>query len=99
MSYLDFLPNADRRAIKALLEEKAQWLAQSQKGVERFRLPYESVQHIRAGQCDFSGDVVKIGSPDELPGRDGEKVYKAMRDFMPWRKGPFEVFGIEIDAE
>jgi tRNA (mo5U34)-methyltransferase len=99
MDYLNFLPDADHKAIRALQQGKAHWLAQGRKGVERFRLPYESVRHIRAGQCDFSRDVVTIGSPDELSGPDREKVYKAMRDFMPWRKGPFEVFGIGIDAE
>jgi tRNA (mo5U34)-methyltransferase len=99
MHYLDLLPHADRQTIQALLQEKAQWLSQGKKGVERFRLPYESVQHIRAAQCDFSDDVVKIGGPGELSGQDREKVYKAMRDFMPWRKGPFNVFGIGIDAE
>jgi len=99
MRYLDFLPDADLPAIKALLLEKAHWLTQGKKGVERFRLPYESVQHIKAEKCDFSGDVVIIGSPGELSSQDEEEVYKAMRDFMPWRKGPFEVFGIEIDSE
>jgi tRNA (mo5U34)-methyltransferase len=99
MHYLNLLPNADQKKIQDLLQEKAHWLAQGKKGVERFRLPYESVKHIRAEQYDFSGDAVKLGSPDELSGQDREKVYKAMRDFMPWRKGPFEVFGIEIDAE
>jgi tRNA (mo5U34)-methyltransferase len=67
--------------------------------VERFRLPYEGVKHIRAQHCDFSGDVVKIGGADELSGSDASKVYKAMRDFMPWRKGPFEDFGTSINAE
>jgi len=99
MQYLNLLPQADRQKIQALLQEKAQWLTLGKKGVERFRLPYESVQHIRAEQCDFSGDVVKIGGPDELSDQDQQKVYKAMREFMPWRKGPFNVFGIEIDAE
>ena len=99
MHYLNLLPEADLKAIKVLLHEKAQWLAQPRKGVDRYRLSYESVQHIRAEQCDFSGDVVKIGGPGQLSGRDAQKVYGAMRGFMPWRKGPFEVFGIEIDAE
>jgi len=100
MHYLNLLPDdADKQAIKNLLQEKSQWLASSKKGVERFRQPYESVQHIRAEQSDFSGDVVKIGGGDALSRQDLEKVYKALRDFMPWRKGPFEVFGIEIDAE
>lgn len=99
MSYLDLLPDADTRSIKALLQEKALWLAQPKKGVERFRLPFERVQHIRAAQHDFSGDIVKIGKADELSGEERQRVYKTLRDFMPWRKGPFEIFGILIDAE
>jgi tRNA (mo5U34)-methyltransferase len=99
MQYLDLLPNADHQAILALLQEKARWLGLGKKGVERFRLPYEGVKHIRAQHCDFSGDVVKIGGADELSGSDTSKVYKTMRDFMPWRKGPFEVFGTSINAE
>ena len=99
MDYLDLLPNADVQSIRRLLQEKAQWLARGKKGVERFRLPYESVRHIRARECDFTGDVVKIGRAAELSQAESEKVYKAMQAFMPWRKGPFAVFGIEIDAE
>ena len=99
MPYLNLLPNADHQAIKDILHAHAHRLAHGKKGVDLFRLPYESVQHIRAGQCDFSGDAVTIGSPGQLSVQDHKKVYAAMRDFMPWRKGPFEVFGIEIDAE
>ena len=50
MPYSNLLPNADMQAIQALLQEKARWLAQGKKGVERFRQPYESVRHIRTGQ-------------------------------------------------
>ena len=99
MQYFDLLPNADRQAILALLQEKERWLGLGKKGVERFRKPYEGVKHIRAQHCDFSGDAVIIGGADELAEPDRLKVYKAMRDFMPWRKGPFEVFGTRIDAE
>jgi len=99
MHYLNLLPKADRQALENLLSQKVQWLAQPKKGVERFRSPYETVQHIKAEKCDFSGDVVTIGDAAELSGQDREKVYQALRDFMPWRKGPFEIFGIEVDAE
>ena len=48
MRYLDLLPNADRQAILAILQEKERWLGLGKKGVERFRLPFESIKHIRA---------------------------------------------------
>jgi len=99
MNYLNLLSQADRKAITTLLQEKNRWLAQGKKGVERFRQPYESIRHIRSTFRDFSGDVVKIGAAAELSKQESARVYKAMRDFMPWRKGPFNVFGIEIDAE
>jgi len=99
MHFIDLLPNADRQEILALLQEKERWLGLGKKGVERFRLPYERVKHIKAQHCDFSGDAVIIGGADELEAYDASKVYKTMRDFMPWRKGPFEIFGINIDAE
>ena len=83
MHYLNLLPQADLKKIQALLQEKAQWLALGKKGVDRFRLSHESVQHIRAKRYDFSGDVVKIGGADELSDQDRKKVYKAMRDYMP----------------
>jgi tRNA (mo5U34)-methyltransferase len=99
MEYLEHFSNADRTTIRDLLQEKEHWLGLGKKGVERFRQTYESVCHIRANHSDFSGDVVKIGSAEELSGPDAEKVYEAMRGFMPWRKGPFEIFGTSIDAE
>ena len=99
MEYLDLLKNADRQTILNLRKEKEGWLALGKKGVERFRKPYESVSHLRASYLDLSDDVVTIGRQDELAESDFQKVYRAMRDFMPWRKGPFEVFGTHIDAE
>ncbi|MEN8232751.1 MAG: tRNA 5-methoxyuridine(34)/uridine 5-oxyacetic acid(34) synthase CmoB [Thermodesulfobacteriota bacterium] len=99
MQYLDLLPTAESKVILALLQEKERWLGLGKKGVERFRLPYQRVKHIRAQHCDFSGDAVIIGGADELSEPDASKVYKTLRDFMPWRKGPFDIFGISIDAE
>jgi tRNA (mo5U34)-methyltransferase len=99
MEYLDVLKNADRQKILSLRHEKECWLNQGKKGVERFRKPYESVSHLQARYLDLTGDVVTIGRQDELSATDFQQVYSVMRDFMPWRKGPFEVFGTPIDAE
>lgn len=99
MEYLDLLKNADRQAVLGLRQEKERWLVLGKKGVERFRKPYESVNHLQARYLDLSGDVVTIGRKEELSESDFQKVSSVMRDFMPWRKGPFEVFGTPIDAE
>jgi len=93
------MPQADHSAIKDLRRSLRERFAQDKKGFARFREPYESLAGLRAQALDFSGDVVKIGAGEELSRQDSTRVYEVMRGFMPWRKGPFSVFGIEIDAE
>ena len=99
MDYLDLLPCARHEEIAKIRAEKECWLAQPKKGFLRFRGPWETVRHIRAAWHDFSGDVVRIGAPDELAAEEQEQVRQVLRGCMPWRKGPFNVFGIDIDAE
>ncbi len=99
MNYLDFFPTARLDEVKRLHEEKQRWVNQQKKGFLRHREPSDSIQHIKATWCDFSGDVVQIGRPEDIDNTDREKVLQVMRGFMPWRKGPFRVFDIDIDAE
>ncbi len=97
--FLDLLPLARRDRLRALILEKRRWVSRPKKGFLRYREPMLAISHLRAIHCDFTGDVVRIGRRDEIPGREREQVRQAMRSFMPWRKGPFSVFGIDIDAE
>lgn len=99
MNYLDHFPGFLHEGIRQLREEKQRWVGQPKKGFLRFREPAESVSHLRAAWCDFSGDVVRIGRPEEISPQDRELVFRVLRGFMPWRKGPFNVYGIDIDAE
>ena len=45
------------------------------------------------------GPVVEVGSRQPLTEDDLKGLNKAMRGLIPWRKGPFRVFDILIDAE
>jgi len=72
---------------------------QRKNGFLRYREPSESVRHLRASWCDFAGDMVRIGRAEEINPDERQQVLQVMRSFMPWRKGPFNVFGIDIDAE
>lgn len=97
--YLDLLRTAQKDAIRVRRAETAARLSQAKKGFLRFRKPYESLRHLHAQYTDFSTDAVTIGQAAELSKPDLRLVQEAMLAFMPWRKGPFNVFGIEIDAE
>ena len=45
------------------------------------------------------GDVVRIGAGDDLSDGERDRLLNALRGLTPWRKGPFELFGIQVDAE
>ncbi len=59
----------------------------------------EKVRHLQASAVDFSADFVRIGRQEDISPEERKNLYTLLRTFMPWRKGPFSVFGIDIDAE
>lgn len=44
-------------------------------------------------------DVVRIGGATELADEDRVRLRGALMALHPWRKGPFELFGVSIDSE
>jgi len=100
MEYLHLLPeHARTEALTALHARRQRWVNQDKKGFLRYRRPCEALTALRAGHVDCSGDTVIIGRADEIDDQRREEVRRQLLAFKPWRKGPFSVFGIEVDAE
>jgi len=99
MDYLDFLDTPLRDQIIRVRNERQAWVNQNKKGFMRYRKPYESVCRLRASWCDFSGDSIKIGKPEDISADEYKRVNDVLHNYMPWRKGPFSIFGIEVDSE
>ena len=100
MLYLKTLSDAaDRQQISTAHQLRQRWVNQQKKGFLRYRRPFEQLTKYRAHSTDCSGDTVRIGLADELTDRQRLDIEEQLRCFMPWRKGPFSVFGIDIDAE
>ncbi len=100
MNYLSLLPaSAQLDKIEELHTARQQWVNQNKKGFLRYRTPYQNLARFNAQTLDCSGDVVKIGQSSEVSDSEREEIKKNLESFIPWRKGPFSVFGIDIDAE
>lgn len=67
--------------------------------IKRYREAVEAVEDIQTQWFDFSGSVVKIGRLGELSTDQQRRFEATLKTFCPWKKGPFELFGILIDAE
>jgi tRNA (mo5U34)-methyltransferase len=97
--YLMNLPGARREEILRLRADNDRLLNSAKKGILRFRQSCQLVDHLKAGFLELAEEMVQIGRADELSAADQALVLPALQAFMPWRKGPFSVFGIEVDAE
>lgn len=54
---------------------------------------------LRATFKDFSSGTVKIGINNELNDDERLRLKESLLSMQPWRKGPFDIFGIYIDSE
>ena len=100
MQYFDYLPeHVDRRNIISEHDIRQKWVNQQKKGFLRYRNPYKSLQQYNHGSVDCSGDTVIIGRSEEISNSDQSLIRTQLKAFMPWRKGPYSIFGIDVDAE
>jgi tRNA (mo5U34)-methyltransferase len=45
------------------------------------------------------GSKISVGTRDDASAEDRRALDKLLKEFIPWRKGPFELFEIDIDTE
>lgn len=48
---------------------------------------------------DISSDTIRIGKNGDIPYSVSQEFISILKQFMPWRKGPYEIAGIHIDTE
>ncbi len=100
MDYLSLLSaSAFADDIREVRNSRLEWAGQNKKGFLRYRTPCERLMANAARHVDCGDDVVAIGDADEVSNAQRKAIEKDLRAFMPWRKGPFSIFGIDINAE
>ncbi|MBF0478983.1 MAG: tRNA 5-methoxyuridine(34)/uridine 5-oxyacetic acid(34) synthase CmoB [Candidatus Omnitrophica bacterium] len=50
-------------------------------------------------KIDLNASVVSIGQQSDVDDLMRRELENKLRELQPWRKGPFEVFGVHIDTE
>ena len=87
-SWLDILPN-----------QLNEWQrAKTFKDFEKYCNLIGQLPETAASHVDFN-DSVSIGRQADLATKDDERIVALLKKFMPWRKGPFDLFDIHIDTE
>lgn len=66
---------------------------------EKFRQVVNDKPAVVSSHIKLDQSFVELGEKNEISLTQKEKLQEQLKVFMPWRKGPFRLFGISIDAE
>ncbi len=83
-----------------LPRQVAEALAPGRHGdLERWRHLLEGLPEVKSADLELTAAVVRVGGADEIAPAVREELHRGLRALQPWRKGPFELFGVRIDSE
>ncbi|MBN1140966.1 MAG: tRNA 5-methoxyuridine(34)/uridine 5-oxyacetic acid(34) synthase CmoB [Deltaproteobacteria bacterium] len=82
-----------------LLERKAAEIQDRDLKGKRYLKVLAGLPEAAVSSCDFDRDQIRIGEPRDLDQLQRESLLQALRSLMPWRKGPWRLFGVDIDSE
>ena len=72
--------------------ERQKWM--TWKNIKPLRVALDELEDIKT-QCSFE-DTVKLTTEQTI---NSQKIQEVAKQMMPWRKGPFDLFGLFIDTE
>lgn len=65
----------------------------------RWQLALANLPKVSASTIDLNADSLQIGQAKDLSPAQAAQLETSLREFHPWRKGPFNFFGVHIDTE
>ncbi|MDQ6995109.1 MAG: tRNA 5-methoxyuridine(34)/uridine 5-oxyacetic acid(34) synthase CmoB [Mariprofundaceae bacterium] len=66
--------------------------------VQRWQTGFHALPHITPSSIDLNADAVRIGAASDTE-QSQTSIRQALQAMHPWRKGPFDIFGVHIDTE
>ena len=102
MEFLDYLrPHSNTCDIENLKKVKIERdLWPQRKNTNHIWEKFETLPQTEKNiSLDLSLPSIRIGQKDDLSIDQYQTLLNLCRDLIPWKKGPFNLFGIEIDSE
>ncbi len=59
----------------------------------------EALPDITAPYRQLDSDAIQIGCPEDLTSLEQQQLEQNLRSLHPWRKGPYNLFGIHMETE
>lgn len=75
------------------------WYQTKDGNLPRFLKALSQLPKVKTSHIKLDQDVIEIGRPEELDDSQRQQILDVLNALKPWRKGPFRLFGITVDAE
>ncbi len=85
--------------LSAIISEKRIFLDQAKGNYQRFKSVVESLEDYVPSKVDLRGNHVCVGDEADILPEEKERLREQLVQLCPWRKGPFNLFGVEVDTE
>lgn len=86
--------------LKTLPQQVEEKLHPSEHGdLKKWLAALEEIPAANSALTDFSTSAIHIGTARDFDEAGLKKLEKSLRELHPWRKGPFNLHGIQIDTE
>lgn len=92
-------PELDRWQIAFSQALEKRWLTNKHGYLTQWIELIESLPQIKASHVLLDNDTVTIGSKSDINTEQSEQLLTQLKSLSPWRKGPYNLFGIDIDTE
>lgn len=97
-NYTNLWPNnINNIDLLPILNDRDSWL--TRESVRQYSTALSETPNIKTNHFEIKNGWVEIGKPEEISTLEKEKLIQYLDLMAPWRKGPFRLFGIELDAE
>jgi tRNA (mo5U34)-methyltransferase len=85
--------------MESLAREKTSLIYKKNKKGKDFSIILEELPEIKPSVLNLTHEKVIIGKKTDITGAQDKKLVRSLKLLMPWRKGPFKIFGTVIDSE
>ena len=85
--------------LAGLIREKQAFLAHPTGNFLKDKREYEQIPDFTPSVKDPADRAVRAGAASDIPEADRKALESTLKQLGPWRKGPFDLFGIHVDAE
>lgn len=75
------------------------WRSIEGRAEEKFVRAIQGLTTFPTSEKYFDGPEIRLGKRSDLSSDQWAKVYQLALDLKPWRKGPYNLYGLEVDAE